>query len=113
MGRENDETREDEIDGIGACEGVTASKKLLPLVTIEGEDTNAIATHDAKVDRAGDVQMDQGADVSERTDVNERQRGCEAESASTSAADGTSFEDHNLITGLDIYVSLPTLIFFI
>ena len=102
--RENDATREGEIDGIRACEGVTASKKVLPLVMMEDGDTDTTVAYDAKSDRAGDVQMDEGADVTGK-DIGERQRAYEAESTSTSTAAGSSFEEHNLITGLDIFVS--------
>ena len=105
--RENDDTREGEIDGIRACEGVTASKKVLPLPLTKHGNSDKKSVADNTIDQAGDVQMDQGGDdVGQESGIGGRNTAYDTRPPSANAATGNSFDRHSLITGLDIYVSL-------
>lgn len=73
--RENDDTREGEIDGISACEGVTASKKVLPLPSTKPGHSDAKSAMGTNIDQAGDIQMDQGVDdIDQESGTGERSR---------------------------------------
>ena len=105
--RENDDIREGEIDGIRACEGVTASKKVLPLPYTKHGHSDAKLARDIDIDQAGDVQMDQGGDdVHEESGIGERDMAYDTGPSSANTTADNLINGRSLTTGLDIYVSL-------